>query len=207
MNAIVGMTNLLLAENQNGKNLRYLNAVKHSSDTLMVVINDILDLEKLSAGNMVLEMQSIEFSKVIKQVVEINNGLTQQYNVKINLGDLPESAIIWGDANRVMQVLTNLLSNAVKFSPERGIVDIRLIKDRQYWRVEIHDQGPGITNEFRERIFGAFSQSELANVRQKGGIGLGLNIAKIIVEKMEGLIGYESDEGEGSVFWASFVAL
>ncbi len=178
-----------------------------NSQRLVVIINDILDLEKLSAGNMVLEMQSVEFSTVIRQVIEINNELMRQYNVTVRIGDLPDSATIWGDTNRVMQVLTNLISNAAKFSPEGGVVDVHLLREGQYWRVEIHDSGPGITDEFRERIFGAFSQSELTNVRQKGGIGLGLNIAKIIVEKMEGLIGYESAEGKGSVFWVAFVAL
>ena len=170
-------------------------------------MNDILDMEKLAAGKMEFASQTVDLAQLIAQAVEFNSGFALQFNVKFVMHDLPDHALIQCDASRLMQVLTNLMSNAAKFSPQGGQVDLRLLRAARVWRFEVRDHGPGIPDEFRSRIFGAFSQAEDANTRQKGGTGLGLNITRIMVEKMGGNIGFESVPGQGATFWVAFPAL
>jgi PAS domain S-box-containing protein len=189
------------------KKLELIKIAHRNSQRLIKIVNDILDMEKLTAGKMKFEMQSVNMAEVIAQAVEFNAGFAQQFNVKFVMCDFPDAAHAWCDANRLMQVLTNLMSNAAKFSPEGGTVDLRLVCHEHKWRIEIHDNGPGISTEFRSRIFSPFAQAEDANVRQKGGTGLGLNITKIMVEKMEGQIGFNSEAGQGATFWVAFPAL
>ncbi len=178
-----------------------------NSQRLIHIVNDILDMEKLAAGEMFFDMRRVDLVEMMKQAVEFNSGYAQQFKVQFVMHDFPDSAPVSCDAHRLMQVLTNLMSNAAKFSKEGGKVGLRLVSDQGNWRAEIEDNGPGISAEFRGRIFSAFAQAEDANVRQKGGTGLGLNISKIMVERMHGEIGFESEEGNGAVFWVAFPAL
>lgn len=189
------------------KSMGLVKIAHRNSKRLIDIVNDILDMEKLAAGKMVFEMKSIEFVGLIKQAIESNEAFATHLSVKYVIHEFPESAYIWGDANRLIQVITNLLSNAAKFSPKGGEVELRLIEVNHQWRLEVRDYGSGIPEKFRNRIFGAFAQAENANTRQKGGTGLGLNITKIMVEKMDGMIGFDSEEGKGALFWVSFAVL
>jgi len=99
------------------------------------------------------------------------------------------------------------MSNAAKFSPEGAVVELRLLAEQQDWRIEVVDHGIGIPESFKARIFGSFEQADHTDTRQKGGTGLGLNITKTMVEMMEGQIGFDSKEGQGSCFWLRFAAL
>ena len=195
-----------LANASEDKKMELIRIAHRNSERLIFIVNDILDMEKLAAGKMVFDMQVIDLKKILIEAIEFNTGFAQQFKVKFVTHDLPEAALIQGDASRVMQVLTNLMSNAAKFSPVNGVVDVRLLRRQELWRIEVQDHGPGISREFRSRIFGAFSQAEDANTRRKGGTGLGLNIAKIMVDKMAGEIGFESEPGQGATFWISFAA-
>ena len=188
------------------KKAELIRIAHRNSQRLIGIVNDILDMEKLTAGKMVFDMQKVNMTEVIAQAVEFNTGFAQQFNVKFVAHAFPEQAYIRCDSGRLMQVITNLMSNAAKFSPEGGVVDLHLAKSGELWRFDICDHGPGIAEEFRSRIFGAFSQAEDANTRQKGGTGLGLNITKIMVEQMGGNIGFESVPGQGATFWISFAA-
>ena len=105
------------------------------------------------------------------------------------------------DSDRFEQVLANLISNAVKFSAPRDTVEVAALLKPDAVRIEVRDRGPGISEEFRERIFQRFSQADTSDTRAKGGSGLGLSITKSIVEKMQGQIGFESREGRGTVFF------
>lgn len=194
-------------DNNESKKNELVSIAHRNSQRLIKIVNDILDLEKLSAGQLVFDMQTVDAVKVIAEAVEFNSGFAEQFDVKFVARAFPESACIHCDPNRLMQVLTNLMSNAAKFSPEHGNVDIYVTKTDSQWRIQIRDAGPGISSEFRARIFAAFAQAQDANVRQKGGTGLGLNIAKAMVENMGGEIGFESEAGQGATFWVAFAAV
>jgi PAS domain S-box-containing protein len=189
-----------------GKKAELIRIAHRNSQRLIGIVNDILDMEKLAAGKMVFDMHRVNMTEVIDQAVEFNTGFAQQFDVKFVALEFPAHATVCCDSGRLMQVITNLMSNAAKFSPAGGVVDLRLVRSQERWRFAICDHGPGIAEEFRSRIFGAFSQAEDANTRQKGGTGLGLNITKIMVEKMGGSIGFDSVPGQGATFWIEFSA-
>ncbi|NQV56116.1 MAG: response regulator, partial [Rhodospirillales bacterium] len=108
---------------------------------------------------------------------------------------------IWGDQDRLIQVMSNFISNAVKFSPKGGRVKVKISEIQGRYRVAVIDKGPGIPTEFRGRIFERFTQADSSDTRQKGGTGLGLSISKAIIEKHDGNIGFDSEPGQGSSFY------
>ena len=189
------------------KSLELVKIAHRNSRRLINIVNDILDMEKLTAGKMSFEMQLVDLVTIVKQAMESNEAFASNLEVYFMLNSHPEMAQARADASRLMQVLTNLMSNAAKFSPPKKPINLSIIKVDNRWRIQVQDYGIGIPLEFRSRIFGTFAQAEDANVRQKGGTGLGLHIAKQMVEKMEGEIGFESEEGQGTLFWVSFAAL
>lgn len=170
-------------------------------ERLILLINDILDLDKITAGKMRFNMKHEILSRLIAQGMESNKPYGDKYNVKFELQNVPEDITVYVDADRWQQVFSNLLSNAAKFSPEGETVKIQVEQRDKKIRVSVIDNGEGIAQEFRSRIFGKFSQADSTSTRVKGGTGLGLNISKQIVEKMKGQIGFESEEGNGTVFW------
>jgi len=189
------------------KKMDLIKIAHRNSQRMIKIVNDILDMEKLAAGQMAFDMQTADLTDIITEAIESNSGFTQQYDVRFLLHAFPPSALVRCDPARMLQVITNLMSNAAKFSLEHGVVDCRLTRVEDHWRFDMTDHGRGIPLEFRSRIFAAFSQAEDANIRQKGGTGLGLNIAKIMVDKMGGTIGFDSEPGHGATFWLSFEAV
>jgi signal transduction histidine kinase len=113
---------------------------------------------------------------------------------------LPQ-VMVMADANRILQVLANFLSNAAKFSPAEATVDIGMAVDGTNVRVSVTDHGPGVPAAFRDRIFERFSQADNSDSRGKGGTGLGLTIAKALIERMQGTIGYTTHAGFGTTFF------
>jgi PAS domain S-box-containing protein len=170
-------------------------------ERLIRLINDILDSEKIESGKMRFDMQTIELAPLLAQILMANEGFASQHKVKLALDIQAEGVKVNVDSDRLTQAATNLISNAVKFSPAESFVYIRLLcKDRRV-RVEVADSGPGIPEEFRKRIFQKFSQADTSDTRQKGGTGLGLNISRAIVERMNGSVGFTSQTGVGTVFY------
>ena len=173
----------------------------NNSDRLVRLINDILDIEKIEAGKMLFNLKSQALAPLIEQTVEANEGYAAQHGVRIEFRDAYPGCQARVDGDRLIQVITNLISNAVKYSPAGGVVGLRLEHHGPLARVSVQDQGPGIAEEFRERIFQKFVQADSTDSRQKGGTGLGLSISKAIVEHMGGKIGFESTTGKGSSYF------
>ncbi|OZG74669.1 hypothetical protein BTA51_06715 [Hahella sp. CCB-MM4] len=175
-----------------------------NSKRLQLLINDLLDMEKISAGMLSLKIRRLDPSDVLKQAVETLQPFADQYKITIE-SKLPEQSLhIEADDSRLLQVLANFLSNAIKFSCEGGTVTVALETIEQHARLSVIDHGPGITEGFRERIFNRFSQADSSDSRIKGGTGLGLAISKDLVEKMGGTIGFESEPNVETRFYAEF---
>jgi signal transduction histidine kinase len=178
-----------------------LEIAQSNCERLVLLINDILDIEKFSAGQMRFDMQTLPLGAVALQAVQANEGYARKFNVRIELASIDPEWQVTVDPDRFVQVMSNLLSNAVKYSPQGGLVRVWSEQRGDHARLNVRDQGPGIPEDFRERIFEKFSQADSSTTREKGGTGLGLHIARRLVEHMQGRIGYESEAGRGSTFW------
>lgn len=177
-------------------------AIAHkNSQRLTLLINDLLDMEKIAAGKLHFEMRPQPLMPLIGQALEANRPYGAERRVSLVLKGEAAAAEVRVDSQRLMQVLANLLSNAIKFSPEGGTVEVALQAVAGKARVAVADHGPGIPESFRASIFQKFSQADASDTRQKGGTGLGLAITRELVERMGGSIGFESVEGEGATFF------
>jgi PAS domain S-box-containing protein len=169
---------------------------------LVLLINDILDSEKIAAGKMKFAFKVQELVPLVEHSVEANRSYAAQFGVRYEFIRNVDAAKVEVDADRLIQVLTNLLSNASKFSPKGESVTISLSRlEGAKLRIAVTDRGPGIPPEFRNRIFQKFSQADSSDTRQKGGTGLGLSISKSIVEKHNGSLFFESEVGKGTTFF------
>jgi PAS domain S-box-containing protein len=174
---------------------------RQNADRLIRLINDILDLEKIEAGKIQLNIAALDPAQLVERTVAELRAMALQYKVRIT-PVIEQRASVGGDHDRVIQVLTNLVSNALKFSPEEGEVRITVADGTAgFLRFTITDQGPGLTEEQRSRLFGRFVQLEAADTRKRGGTGLGLAISRSLVEQQSGRIGVDSEPGKGSAFW------
>jgi len=181
---------------------KMLNIAHKNSLRLIHLVNDLLDMEKLTAGKMHFELKSQSIVPIVAQSIEANAAYAAQYKVKFKLvNTLSGDVRVNVDAQRLQQVLANFLSNAAKFSPPEESIELRIENIFNTVRVSVIDQGPGIPEEFRNRIFQKFSQADSSDTRQKGGTGLGLAICKEIIERMGGKIGFVSDGIKGSQFY------
>jgi PAS domain S-box-containing protein len=178
-----------------------LEIAQNNSDRLVLLINDILDIEKFSAGQMRFEIATVALGDVVRQAVESNEGYARKHHVTIAGGPVDPDLYVEVDPDRFVQVLTNLLSNAVKYSPPEATIHVTTERRGDGARVSVRDTGPGIPDAFRTRIFERFSQADASATREKGGTGLGLYIARRFVEQMQGRIGFDSEAGNGATFW------
>lgn len=172
-----------------------------NSQRLTHLINDLLDMEKIAAGKLHFEMQVQPLMPLIEQALEANRAYGADRCVNLVLTGQATNALVWVDAQRLMQVLANLLSNAIKFSPEGAVVKVSVETRENKALISVADNGPGIPDSFRESIFQKFSQADASDIRQKGGTGLGLAITRELVERMSGTIDFDSVEGDGATFW------
>lgn len=206
MNGVIGMIDLLNDTPLDQEQKDYVLTIKKSSETLLNILNDILDLSKIEAGKMVLHEAPIRFEEVFEKLVSL---FGQQAAVKGNkltyhlADDLPKYVI--ADQTRLLQILSNLTSNAIKFT-ENGAVTVRaalLGKKGKFNRikVEVKDSGIGIAKDDLGILFNSFSQVEMSSRKSFGGTGLGLAISKELAALMKGSIGVDSVAGEGSTFW------
>ena len=181
--------------------VKLVNLAQKNSQRLILLINDLLDMEKLAAGKMPINVSAVELTGIVKQSILDNGGYGLTLNVQYVLGTHPEQCMVLADAARVPQVMANLLSNSAKFAGEDRQVDVRIMLDQQVARVEVEDHGAGIPVDFQDQIFRAFAQANNGNTRQQGGTGLGLKISKALIIAMQGEIGFDTEPGCGTTFW------
>jgi len=177
-----------------------------NSERLIALINDILDAQKIAAGRMEYVFTPLELVAFLAEAIEATRGFGDTYKVRFVLRTALAAAWIDADHGRLMQVMSNLLSNAAKFSPENDEIEISLERQDRFFRISVHDNGPGIPPEFRAKIFGKFAQADVRTNRRKGGTGLGLNITRSIVEGHGGTIGFECAGGGGTTFYVCLPA-
>jgi PAS domain S-box-containing protein len=172
-----------------------------NSERLVRIINDILDIGKLEAGQLTLYPVSVPLSELLRQSVEINAAYAEKYQVRFLVDGGSADDRVLADPDRLMQVITNLLSNAAKFSPPGADVSIRILPGLSTVRVEVEDSGAGIPDAFRRQIFEKFAQADASPTRRFEGTGLGLSIARKLVEAMGGTIGFSTVVGQGTIFY------
>jgi len=170
------------------------------------LINDILDIDKIEGGHLTFRHVNANLKTLIENAAHLNATCAKEHAATIVVDEIPPDIFIVTDPDRFQQVMGNLLSNAAKFSPAGGEVSISAEIRGPIVRISVCDQGPGIPEEFQTRIFSKFAQADSSDARQKGGTGLGLNIAKAIVERMGGRIGFETQAGAGSTFYFDLIA-
>lgn len=177
---------------------RMLEIAVESTDRLIRLINDILDLERLSSGNIPLALQECEAQTLIERAIDEVVGIAELAEVETRIGTVEGK--VWADADRVIQTLTNLIGNAIKFSPSSSVVTVSAQTEGDHVRFKVQDHGPGIPADQLETIFGRFQQVDASDSRAKAGTGLGLAISRTIVEQHGGLIWADSAIGKGSIF-------
>ncbi|MDR0273251.1 MAG: response regulator, partial [Clostridiales bacterium] len=200
MNAILGMTELLLHEPLNKRQMGYINDIHMSGKGLLAIINDILDMSKIEAGKLELAPVSFDFNAFLDQLSSMFHYIAEKKNIEFRFktaDDLPEC--LYGDDNRLRQILTNICGNAVKFT-EQGYVQLRVTQSDGRLYFEIQDTGKGIKKDDMGKLFNAFAQVDTHKNRNVVGTGLGLVISKSFVEMMGGSISFDSEYGEGTVF-------
>ena len=204
MNGVLGFVEQLTKSETDPKKLEKLDVIKTSSDQLLHIINDILDLSKIESGKLEMEKHPLQIKELLKNSSDIfsqeasKKDITYDY---VSNDSLPDT--ILGDETRIKQVIFNLLSNAIKFSPPKGKVSLRSSYDSQsgYLTVSVEDNGMGIAESKLEKIFNAFEQEDSSTTRRFGGSGLGLAISSKLIALMGGDLKVESELGKGSKFF------
>jgi len=180
---------------------------RKNSDRLMLLINDLLDMEKLQAGQISLHEERVDVADLVFEVIEANQAYAAQYGITLVAAQLETGLHINGDRSRLRQVLDNLISNAAKFSDKGQKVELSATTENGHVVIAVKDHGSGIPPEAQRTIFERFTQADSSDQRQKGGTGLGLSISKSIVELHGGRIHFDSELGKGTTFFVELPAL
>ncbi len=207
MNAIIGFTELLEDKCNEGKAKRYLQGIKNGGNSLLSLINDILDLSKIEAGKMNIQIVQTNMNMILEEILQIFKFKAEEKGIKILSNHCPHfQEIVFVDELRVRQILLNLVGNAVKFT-DTGYVKIStklLHKDEEKklidFNITVEDTGIGVSENNIQKIFESFTQQDGQNTRKYGGTGLGLTISKKLASMMNGDISVQSKPGEGSTF-------
>ncbi len=208
LHGVIGSTDLLLASNLTATQAEHVQTINTSADTLLSIVDDVLDISKIEAGRYELQSEQFDLPALIKNTIQVVSHQARHKGLSISLLPDPEVPTrIEADPGAIRQVLLNLLSNAVKFTSVGGI---RILVNRSSLsdngnatglRVEVADTGIGIPADTQQEIFKLFTQGDGSITRRFGGAGLGMAISKQLVEMMGGEIGVRSEPGKGSTFW------
>jgi len=210
MNGVLGMAKLLLETRLSPEQRTYSEAIRQSGESLLSLIEQILDFSKVESGAIDLEQEEVDVRAALDAVIELLAPRAHEKNIEV-VGVVapgtPET--VRSDGVRLRQIITNLVGNAIKFTESGGVrIDVLSVeqKGRHALQFRIQDTGVGIADDRREEIFKEFVQADSSHARKFGGSGLGLAISRRLVEAMEGEIGVDSEQGVGSVFWFTIPA-
>jgi signal transduction histidine kinase/DNA-binding response OmpR family regulator len=207
MNGIIGLSELLIDMNLTQDQLELTDAINLSSRNLLILLNDILDLSKIEAGELSLERLPYDIRRVVEQTIDLLRPIASRKGIILDCiisPTLPER--LKGDPARLQQIMNNLIGNALKFT-ETGYVrlDVSSVRDKTgalILRIRVEDTGIGIPEDKKDVIFNKFTQADVSTARKYGGTGLGLTIVQELVTLMHGEISFESTLGKGSTFYA-----
>ncbi|HXG88791.1 MAG TPA: ATP-binding protein [Vicinamibacterales bacterium] len=203
MNGILGMTSLAVSMPLSAEQREYLQSVQQCGETLLAIINDILDISKIEANRMVLSLSAMSVRELVEEVISAAMPRAREKGLQLNThiaDDVPRRVV--GDVGRIGQVLRNLVSNALKFT-DHGHVDVSVTLARGDLLFAVRDSGPGIPSAQHELIFEPFRQADDSTTRRYGGTGLGLSISRELVTMMGGRLWVDSEPGHGSTFYCT----
>jgi signal transduction histidine kinase len=203
LNAILGYTELILDKIYGDvpeKIEEVLERLEKNGRHLLGLINDVLDLSKIEAGQLTLSLNDYSMQEVVHTVVNSVESLAEEKNLALRVSVAPDLTVGRGDEQRIVQVFLNLIGNAIKFT-ETGEIRVDVSASDGKFLVAVSDTGPGLSEHDQQRIFEEFHQADSSSTKKKGGTGLGLAISKKIVSMHGGRIWVESSPGQGSTFW------
>ena len=203
LNAIIGFSDLLIggiAGKINNKQRQCLEDILSSGKHLLSLINDILDLSKVEAGKIDIRPESLRLADVVDDAVTTVKPMVNESRHELAISIAEDLPPVYGDRNRLKQILLNLLSNAIKFTPDGGKLSLETSREGDFCKVNMVDNGIGIRKEYQTCIFEPFTQLDTQPGERKQGTGLGLALTKQLVELLGGKIGVESEYGKGSQF-------
>ena len=204
MNAVLGFTEHLLESKIDNDQREQLETLHGAAESLLVIINDLLDFSKLEDGKLDIEYLPFDLERTIKDVLKVAAVKAEDKGLELKTNLELKNKTFEGDSNRLKQVLLNFLSNAVKFT-EKGSVTLKVSEkeneQQSLLMFEVIDTGIGISKEAQKRLFKRFEQEDTSTTRKYGGSGLGLSISKSLIELMKGNVGVMSSSGKGSCFW------
>lgn len=201
LNAILGWARMLQIGLPEEKEQHAINAVVRNALAQSQIIDDLLDVSRIVAGQLRLDTTLLDFNQVISAAAEVIRPAADAKELRLEMTLAPGAGHITGDAVRLQQVMWNLLSNAVKFTPRGGHVHVRLVRVENNLQAEVSDSGRGISPQFLPRVFDRFSQQDSSNTRSTGGLGLGLAIVRHLIELHGGTVAaFSEGEGKGATF-------
>ncbi len=204
LTAIKGFTEMVLdgdAGEINEEVAEYLGIVYSNAERLVALVNDLLDLSRIESGRVQLKSEAVDLNEVVKTVVLTMQQKVQEKQQSLDVAVDPAACDVFGDRDKLVQVLTNYVSNAHKYTQDNGVIRIDISRLDDLARVAVSDNGHGIAPEDQARLFSRFYRVDNAMTKEVGGTGLGLSIVKELIELQGGTVGVESVLGEGSTFW------